>query len=126
MSIDLIPPPVERRIPNPSWQPPAGIRLISADDHNMEMEHLWEERLPARFTVVGVARSDMTDDQFRQELYDSLKEFAGIAKPDDVSSALARRMYYVRGELNAPELYQKLTAKLKECGAPYTDGGIAR
>jgi predicted TIM-barrel fold metal-dependent hydrolase len=49
MSIDLIPPPVERRIPNPSWQPPAGIRLISADDHNMEMEHLWEERLPARF-----------------------------------------------------------------------------
>ena len=76
------------------------------------------QRLPARFTVVGVARSEMTDDQFRQELHDSLKEFAGIAKPDDVSTALARRMYYVRGELNAPELYQKLVAKLKECGAP--------
>ncbi len=76
------------------------------------------QRLPARFTVVGVARSEMTDDQFRQQLHDSLKEFAGLARPDDVSSALAKRAFYVQGEMDDPGLYKTLTAKLKECGAP--------
>jgi len=47
MEAELIPIPTERK-PD-GWRPPADIRMISADDHNMEMEHLWEERLPARF-----------------------------------------------------------------------------
>ncbi|HEX4565442.1 MAG TPA: glucose-6-phosphate dehydrogenase, partial [Vicinamibacterales bacterium] len=76
------------------------------------------QRLPARFTVVGVARSEMSDDQFRQQFHDSLKEFGDVPKPDDVSTALAGRLYYVQGELDDPALYQRLTAKLKECGAP--------
>jgi glucose-6-phosphate 1-dehydrogenase len=76
------------------------------------------QRLPARFTVVGVARSEMSDDQFRQQFHDSLKEFGGVPKPDDVSSALAGRLYYVQGEMDDPALYQKLVAKLKACGAP--------
>ena len=49
MNYDLIPIPTERRVPSPSWRPPADVRMISADDHNMEAEHLWEERLPAKF-----------------------------------------------------------------------------
>jgi glucose-6-phosphate 1-dehydrogenase len=76
------------------------------------------QRLPARFTVVGVARSEMSDDQFRDQLHDSLKEFGGVPKPDDVSTALARRLYYVQGEMDDAALYQKLVAKLNECGAP--------
>ena len=76
------------------------------------------QRLPARFTVVGVARSEMTDAGFRQQLHDSLKEFAGVAKPDEVSSALAGRLFYVQGEMDDPALYQKLVGKLKDCGAP--------
>jgi glucose-6-phosphate 1-dehydrogenase len=60
----------------------------------------------------------MSDDQFRQQFHDSLKEFGDVPKPDDVSTALAGRLYYVQGELDDPALYQRLTAKLKECGAP--------
>ena len=70
------------------------------------------QRLPARFTVVGVARSPMSDDQFRQQLHDSLKEFAGLAAPDQVSTALAREMTYVQGEMDDPALYDKLKACL--------------
>ena len=29
--------------------PPAGVRIISTDDHNREAMHLGEERLPARW-----------------------------------------------------------------------------
>ena len=76
------------------------------------------QRLPARFAVIGVARSPMSDDAFRQLFHDSLAEFAGLAKPDDVSSALAPDMAYVQGEMDDPALYRQLEAKLKELGAP--------
>src|SRR5262245_13360076 len=49
MNYELIPIPTERKVPSPSWRPPADVRMISADDHNMEAEHLGEERLTAKF-----------------------------------------------------------------------------
>jgi len=77
------------------------------------------QRLPARFTVIGVARSEMSDDVFRQHFHDSLKEFAGLKQPDDVSNALARGMRYVQGEMDDPALYQRLRGLLNEEGAPH-------
>ena len=74
------------------------------------------QRLPARFAVIGVARTPMTDDAFKQELHNSLKEFAGLAAPDDVSTAIARDMAYVAGEMDDPELYKRLAACLAERG----------
>jgi glucose-6-phosphate 1-dehydrogenase len=76
------------------------------------------QRLPARFAVIGVSRSEMSDDAFRQQFHDSLKEFAGLKKPDEVSSALAREMRYVQGEMDDPSLYERLGATLKDAGAP--------
>ena len=48
------------------------------------------QRLPARFNVIGVARTPMSDDEFRQHLQASLSEFAGVEKPNETSEALAR------------------------------------
>ena len=76
------------------------------------------QRLPARFNVLGVARSPMTDDQFRQQFHDSLEEFAGVEKPDEVSSALARDFGYLQGEMDDPGLYQKIMSKLAEMRCP--------
>ncbi len=76
------------------------------------------QRLPARFAVIGVARSTMDDEGFRQQFHDSLKEFAGLDKPDDVSKALAQSMRYVQGELDDTALYDRLGSTLKEAGAP--------
>src|SRR6188768_4215865 len=63
------------------------------------------QRLPARFTVIGVARSAMSDDAFRDQFHESLKEFGGPAKPDEVSRALAQNLRYIRGEMDDPDLY---------------------
>ena len=41
-----------------------------------------------------------------------------MAKPDDVSSALARDLGYVQGEMDDPGLYKKLAAKLTEMRCP--------
>ena len=75
------------------------------------------QRLPARFRVIGVARSLWTDEAFRQHLHDSLKEFAGVAKPDEMSTVLASDLSYVQGEMDDPELYRRIAAKLQAVGA---------
>ena len=72
------------------------------------------QRLPARFSIIGVARTPMSDDEFRQEFQDSLKEFAGLATPDQVSAAMARTLSYVSGEMDDPALYEKLAARVRE------------
>lgn len=41
--------PAQRAYPRESWMPPAGVQIISSDDHNMEIDHLFEERLPAKW-----------------------------------------------------------------------------
>jgi predicted TIM-barrel fold metal-dependent hydrolase len=49
MLVETIPLPSERVIPEIGWRPPAGTRVISADDHIMEPAGLYEDRLPERF-----------------------------------------------------------------------------
>jgi glucose-6-phosphate 1-dehydrogenase len=76
------------------------------------------QRLPARFGVIGVARSPMTDEEFRQQLHASLEEFAGLKGPDQVSAGLAGGMSYLQGEMDDPALYEKLKGCLTAGGAP--------
>lgn len=47
--IDLIPNPIDRVVDKNAWLPPSDVRLISADDHLLEMDNLFEERLPEPF-----------------------------------------------------------------------------
>jgi predicted TIM-barrel fold metal-dependent hydrolase len=47
--IDLIPNPIDRIVRHDPWVPPSDITFISADDHLLEEDHLFERRLPDRF-----------------------------------------------------------------------------
>lgn len=51
MSVEELirPIPTKRVMPASKWMPPAGVRIISTDDHNLEALHLWEDRLPAKW-----------------------------------------------------------------------------
>jgi glucose-6-phosphate 1-dehydrogenase len=72
------------------------------------------QRLPPRFAVIGVGRTQMDDDSFRDQFKDSLREFAKVGRDDEVASSLARRIYYVAGDLGDPELYARIKARLTE------------
>ena len=76
------------------------------------------QRLPARFAVIGVARSPMNDEQFQALFHESLKEFADLARPDEVASELAGRLAYVQGEMDDPALYARIRARVEEMAAP--------
>src|SRR6185437_12281131 len=78
------------------------------------------QRLPTRFNVIGLSRSPMSDGEFRDYLHASLKEFANVDTPNDVSNALARSMTYMNGELDDPNLYKRLCEKTS--GDSATDG----
>jgi glucose-6-phosphate 1-dehydrogenase len=72
------------------------------------------QRLPARFSVIGIARTDMSDEGFRQQFHDSLREFAGQTAIDEVASSLAARLHYIAGEMDDPSIYRRIAAKLAE------------
>ena len=76
------------------------------------------QRLPAQFAVIGVARTRLSDEEFRRQFRDSLREFAGVdASTDDVARSLEARLFYVSGEMDDPALYQRLGKQLRERGA---------
>ncbi len=76
------------------------------------------QRLPARFAIVGVARTATTDDQFRQQFQDSLREFArDDAASDEVARSLQAQMYFVAGEMDDPGLYARLAERLRSIGS---------
>ena len=54
-----------------------------------------EKRLPERFAVVGYARSEMTDESFRDKMREAVKEFSRTGLKDDVWQQFANTLYYV-------------------------------
>ena len=76
------------------------------------------QRLPAQFAVVGVARSEISDEQFRRQFQDSLREFAKVDdRSDEVVRSLQAQMYFVSGEMDDPQLYGRLAERLRAVGA---------
>jgi glucose-6-phosphate 1-dehydrogenase len=85
-------------------------RLLLPALYNLATEQL----LPNAFAVVGVARAEMSDDQFRRHMTDALKEFAGNAVHRDALDGLIARCSYVRGDFDDPSTYGRLKAELAE------------
>jgi glucose-6-phosphate 1-dehydrogenase len=73
------------------------------------------QRLPARFAVIGVARTPLRDDEFREQFRDSLREFGRAEEgSDDVARSIEACMHYLAGETDDPDLYRRLAARLRE------------
>jgi glucose-6-phosphate 1-dehydrogenase len=71
--------------------------------------------LPARFVIVGVARTDGGDDAFRTDMKDAVQKYARDEFRQDVWDELAQRMHYVAtdfadegGESKLQDLLTKL------------------
>ena len=72
------------------------------------------QRLPSQFAVIGVARTAMDDEGFRQQLGASLGEFVKDEEQGsaDVAASLAARLYYIPGELDDPNVYAQLKERI--------------
>lgn len=67
------------------------------------------------FEVLGVARSEMTSEAFREAMYQSTSKSRDARKFNDSCwEGLAKRMQYMAGDINDPGMYMKLADKLAD------------
>jgi glucose-6-phosphate 1-dehydrogenase len=75
--------------------------------------------LPKKYYVLGVARTALSDDAFRKNIRESLKD----SFPKEAVEDFLKHCSYVAGDYNARETYQKLSTHLDELDNQFgTDG----
>jgi len=84
----------------------------------------YERRLDAGFAVLGISRTPMSDDEFREKMLASVKEFLEDSPFDaDVWAAFAQGIFYMAGNFDDAALYPALDARLKAIDAARHTGG---
>src|SRR5215469_1912058 len=64
------------------------------------------------FAVLGVARAQYSDDEFRKKVYDDIKEYCGDCVDNELWQWFAQRFYYLPGNFDDDALYDRLKASL--------------
>ena len=70
-----------------------------------------EQQLAPGFSIVGIARTPKTDDEFRQEFRTSFDE--GVEPDGPVLDNFMRGLHYLPGNIDDPEMYAKLDELLQ-------------
>jgi glucose-6-phosphate 1-dehydrogenase len=84
----------------------------------------YDRRLPAGFSVLGVSRSPLSDEEFRNRMCQAVKDFSeDTAFDEDVWNSFSRGLFYVPGDVDDPGLYQRMCAKLNEIEQKRQTGG---
>jgi glucose-6-phosphate 1-dehydrogenase len=68
--------------------------------------------LPDRFAIIGVARTPMTDEQFRDHLHKGIAEFSRRAGEPAQWQDFAQRLSYLYGDYQDDKLWHDLTKRL--------------
>src|SRR5215472_9882729 len=86
----------------------------------------YDRRLAAGFAIVGISRTPLSDDQFREKMRESVKEFSEDTPLDPaVWNDFARGLHYVAGDIADAALYRSLGARLADVeSARHTGGNV--
>ena len=68
--------------------------------------------LSKEFAVLGVARKQMSDEDFRKQVREDVKEYCGDCINDATWESFVRRFYYFAGDFNDDQLYPKIKDRL--------------
>jgi glucose-6-phosphate 1-dehydrogenase len=84
----------------------------------------YDRRLSAGFAVIGISRTPMSDEAFREKMLAAVKEFSEDTTFDaDVWNAFAAGLFYVAGDIGEAALYQSLAGRLAEIETARHTGG---
>src|SRR5947209_6689261 len=73
-----------------------------------------KHRLPEETRIIGVARSPMRDEEFRNKLADRVREFAAADWQPQTWQSFARCLFYAAADATKPEGMERLQARLRE------------
>src|SRR5215467_12958717 len=68
--------------------------------------------LPKAFAIVGIARGEKSNDAFRNELAQALRQFAVRDVADKIVAQLLSCATYVNGDADDPSTYERLEREL--------------
>jgi glucose-6-phosphate 1-dehydrogenase len=69
--------------------------------------------LPGGFTIVGVSRSPLTDQQYRDRLREWVDKSASA--DEEAWRQFSQGIFYLAGDFRKPEIYQRINLCLREC-----------
>ena len=79
--------------------------------------------LPDNFAVLGLARVEMSDDEFRQRMREDMNEFATDEIDDDEWQWLAQRLYYLSGDFDDDQTYARVKERIEELDRKHQAAG---
>src|ERR1700681_1368460 len=82
-----------------------------------------DELLPDAFAVVGIGRSPLSEEEFRQRMAMDLREFATVDVDDAKLEWLLRRLRYVAGDLTDEATFHRLGEALAKVDADLGTAG---
>jgi glucose-6-phosphate 1-dehydrogenase len=75
----------------------------------------WEGRLAPGFAIVGISRTAMSDDEFREHMRESVAKYLEDSPFDeDLWRSFAQGLFYMAGDVADANMYQRLAACLAE------------
>jgi glucose-6-phosphate 1-dehydrogenase len=69
-----------------------------------------EGALPERFNLIGVSRSEMTDEEFREQAREAIARFSRRETDERVLTAMLAQVRYVAGTFDQADMYDQLAA----------------
>jgi glucose-6-phosphate 1-dehydrogenase len=85
--------------------------------------HLYQENeLPKAFSVLGFARSKMTDDQYRGTIKEAFLEFGEEPLDENKWVEFAKHLFYLSGSFEEDQNYLELCKRIEAISAPTTKG----
>src|SRR5437879_5110857 len=82
-----------------------------------------EQLLSREFAIVGLARAQMTTEQFREKVSQDMKQFATGPVDSDLWEWFVRRMHYVAADFNDPAAYTRLNEMLEKVDKDHATHG---
>jgi len=78
-----------------------------------------EKLLPAQFAIVGFAVDDFTTESFRKNLVQEIPKYAASPIDPKLLDWMCERIYYLKGDFQDPEAYQRLEQQIAEADRKY-------
>ena len=85
-------------------------RLLVPALYNLAADDL----LPEHFAVIGIARGEKSDEQFREMMRGALREFATAQVSTSIVDDLLARFFYVPGDFSDDATYRRLGERVSE------------
>ncbi len=76
-----------------------------------------EGALPERFNLIGAARRDMPEDEFREQARNSIRDYSRRVPDEPVLDKLVERLHYVACPFDDPGGYERVRATIEQLDA---------